>query len=163
MGLLRFVLLWLYEFPGDSCDLFHDDFIKWKIFRVTGLCEWNLPVTSGLPSQRPVTLSFDIVFDLRLNKRLGKQPRRWWFETPWRLLWHYRYSLSCLLHWHMGKSATIFQRLPSWFICLIYGRNLTLSIAGTLPTSKKICIVWSVDMNCYQPMATCLQRDFNNK
>ena len=37
---------------------------------------------TGDPSQRPVTRSFDAFFDLGLNKRLSKQSRRWWFETP---------------------------------------------------------------------------------
>ena len=45
------------------------------------LCKGNPPVTDGFPSQRPVTRSFDVFFDLRLNKRLGKQSRRRWFET----------------------------------------------------------------------------------
>ena len=45
-------------------------------------CEGNPPVTGGFPSQRPVTRSFDIFFDLRRNKRLSKQSRRRWFETP---------------------------------------------------------------------------------
>ena len=48
----------------------------------------NSPVTGEFPSQRPVTRSFDVVFDLHLNKRLSKQSRRRWFETsscsPWR-------------------------------------------------------------------------------
>ena len=30
---------------------------------------------------RPVTWSFDVFFELRLNKRLSKQSRRQWFET----------------------------------------------------------------------------------
>ena len=38
--------------------------------------------TGGFHSQRPVTRSFDAFFDLRLNKRLSKQSRRRWFETP---------------------------------------------------------------------------------
>ena len=42
----------------------------------------NSPVTGEFPSQRPVTRSFDIFFDLRLNKRLSKQSKRWWLETP---------------------------------------------------------------------------------
>ena len=46
------------------------------------LCEGNPPVTGGFPSQRPVTQSIDGFFDLRLNKRLSKQSRRWRFETP---------------------------------------------------------------------------------
>ena len=33
------------------------------------------------PAQRPVTQSFDIFFDLRLNKWLNKQSWGWWFET----------------------------------------------------------------------------------
>ena len=49
----------------------------------------NSPVTSEFPSQRPVTWSFDVFFDLRLNKRLSKQSRRRWFETPSRSLWHH--------------------------------------------------------------------------
>ena len=35
------------------------------------LCVGNSPVTGEFPSQRPVTRSFDVFFDLRLNKRLG--------------------------------------------------------------------------------------------
>ena len=34
-----------------------------------------------------MTRSFDVFFDLRLNKRLSKQWRGWWFETPSRPLW----------------------------------------------------------------------------
>ena len=34
------------------------------------LCEGNSPVAGEFPSQRPVTRSFDVFFDLRLNKRL---------------------------------------------------------------------------------------------
>ena len=52
--------------------------------------EGNPPVTGGFPSQRPVTRGFDVFFDLRLNKRLSKQSRRWWFETPSRSLWRHR-------------------------------------------------------------------------
>ena len=44
------------------------------------LCEGNSPVSGELPAQRPVTRSFDIFFDLRLNKRLNEQPWGWWFE-----------------------------------------------------------------------------------
>ena len=54
----------------------HDDVINENIFRVTGPLWGNPPVTGGFPSQRPVTRSFDVYFDLRLNKRLSKQSRR---------------------------------------------------------------------------------------
>ena len=39
------------------------------------------------PSQRPVTRNSDVFFDLRLNKRLSKQSRRRWYETPSRSWW----------------------------------------------------------------------------
>ena len=41
----------------------------------------NSLVTGEFPAQRPVTLSLDVFFDLRLNKRLSKQSWGWWFET----------------------------------------------------------------------------------
>ena len=53
------------------------------------LCEGNPPVTGGLPSQRPMTRSFDVSFNLRQKKRLSKQSRRRWFETPSSSLWRY--------------------------------------------------------------------------
>ena len=37
------------------------------------ICAGNSPVTGEFPPQRPVTRSFDVFFDLRLNKRLRKQ------------------------------------------------------------------------------------------
>ena len=36
------------------------------------LCAGNSPVPAEFPSQRPVTRSFDVFFDLRLNKRLSE-------------------------------------------------------------------------------------------
>ena len=45
------------------------------------ICAGNSPVPGELPAQRPVTRSFDIFFDLPLNKRLSKQSWGWWFET----------------------------------------------------------------------------------
>ena len=50
-----------------------------NIFLLTGpLCgEFTGP--GEFPAQRPVTRSFDVFFDLRLNTRLSKQPRDWLF------------------------------------------------------------------------------------
>ena len=63
---------------------------NWNIFRVTGpLCgEFTGP--GEFPAQRPVTRSFNVFFDLHLNKRLSKQPWGWWLETPAWSLWRYR-------------------------------------------------------------------------
>ena len=45
-----------------------------NIFRVTGPLCGEFTGSGELPTQRPVTRSFDVFFDLRLNKRLSKQP-----------------------------------------------------------------------------------------
>ena len=56
-----------------------------NLFRFIGL---SCGKFTSHQSQRPETRSFDIFFDLRLNKQLRKQWRRWLFETPSRSLWH---------------------------------------------------------------------------
>ena len=60
-----------------------------NIFRVISLLWENSPVTGEFPAQRPVTRSFDVFFDLRLNIRLSKQSSGWWFETPLHPLWRH--------------------------------------------------------------------------
>ena len=44
------------------------------------ICAVNSPVPGEFPAQRPVTQSFDLFFDLRLNKRLSKQSWGWWLK-----------------------------------------------------------------------------------
>ena len=75
------------------------------IFRGTGpLCgEFTGP--GDFPAQRPVTRSFDVFFDLRLNKRLGKQLWGWWFETPLWSLWHLCNDHSCWCHGSWTRQA----------------------------------------------------------
>ena len=46
------------------------------------VCAGNSLVTGEFPPQRPVTRSFDVLFDLRRNIWLGEQSWGWWFETP---------------------------------------------------------------------------------
>ena len=58
-----------------------------NIFRVTGPLWGEFTGPGEFPTQRPVTRSFDVFFDLRLNKRLSKQPWGWWFEMPSWSLW----------------------------------------------------------------------------
>ena len=41
------------------------------------LCAGNSSVLVEFPTQRPVTRSFDVFFDLRLNKRLSRQSWGW--------------------------------------------------------------------------------------
>ena len=58
------------------------------------LCVGNSPVTGEFPAQRPVTWSFNVFFDPRLNKQLSKQLWGWSFEMPLRQLWRHCNVLS---------------------------------------------------------------------
>ena len=53
------------------------------------LCVRNSQVIGEFPAQRPMTRSFDVFFDLRLNKRLSKQSWRWRYATPSRSFWRH--------------------------------------------------------------------------
>ena len=73
-------------------------YIKWNIMTchqmetfsaLLALCVGNSPVNGEFPSQRPVTRSFEVSFDMRLNKQLSKQSCVWWFETPSCSLWRH--------------------------------------------------------------------------
>ena len=88
-----------------------------NIFRVTGpLCgEFTGP--GEFPTQRPVTRSFDVFFDLRLNKRLSKQPWGWWFETPSWSLWRQCNDINITM-WFATISLllALINFIPAW-IC----------------------------------------------
>ena len=117
----------------------HDDVIKWKqFFALLALCEGNPPVTGGFPSQKPVTRSFDVFFDLRPNKRLGQQSRGRWFDTSSRSLWRhcneefqqsilrlglctvrrvkhlFTYVSSVMLYWQTSLSTKIITFIKQW-------------------------------------------------
>ena len=49
-----------------------------NIFALLALCAGNSPITAEFPTKRPMTRSFDIFFDLRVNKQLSKQSWGWW-------------------------------------------------------------------------------------
>ena len=51
------------------------------------ICAGNSAVPGEFLAERPVTRSFDVFFDLHLNKRLSKHSWGWWFETLLRPLW----------------------------------------------------------------------------
>ena len=58
------------------------------------ICVGNSPVLGEFLAQRPVTRSFDVFFDLRLNKWLSKHSWGWWFETLSHPLWRHRNGLK---------------------------------------------------------------------
>ena len=101
----------------------YDDVMKWKHFPrhwpfVRGI--HRSPVNS--PHKRPVTRSFDVFFDLGLNKRLSKQSRRWLFKTPSCSLWRhcndmgYEPSAECRADRTLDKISSKFL----WVSMILY-------------------------------------------
>ena len=91
----------------------HDDVIKWKHFP-----------RYEFPTQRPVTRSIDVFFDLRLNKQLSKQSRGWWFETLWKMP-RARFALT---------STTVWMSHTTWPTIWYLGAN-DLTRHGTKATT----------------------------
>ena len=87
-----------------------------NIFRVTGPLWGEFTGPGEFPTQRPVTRSFDVFFDLRLNKPLSKQPWGWWFETLWRSLWRHRNALDKMT----AISQTILSDAFSWMKSFVF-------------------------------------------
>ena len=75
------------------------------------ICAGNSPVTGEFPTQRPVTRSFDVFIDLRLNKRLSKQCWGWWFETLSRPLWRHHNAMYDI-KWH-SRCHHVYNRKPT--------------------------------------------------
>ena len=69
----------------------------------------SLAICAG-NSQRPVTRSFDVFFDLRLNKRLSKQSWGWWFQTLSLPLWRHC-NAKCLLLSHKFSHVYLWKPL----------------------------------------------------
>ena len=74
------------------------------------MCAGNSPASDEFPAQKPVTRSFDVFFDLCLNKRLLKQTWGWWFETLSRPLWR-----------HCNENMT--QQIRNYVYCTIFTRH----------------------------------------
>ena len=101
---------WLYMpdkwtcFPREQVS--HDDVIKWKHI------PRNWPFVRGIHRSRwiPHTKASDAelwcFFDLRLNKRLSKQPWGWWSETPSSSLWRHRND--CLRYLNVKKKCNLY-------------------------------------------------------
>ena len=82
------IIAWWLVFAARTFTWFMMTASNGNIFRVTGHLCGNSPVTGEFPSQRPMTRSFDVFIDLRVNKRLSKRWGGWGFETTSRPLWH---------------------------------------------------------------------------
>ena len=78
----------------------------------------NSPVVGEFPAQRPVTLSFNVFFDLRLNKRLNKHWWGWGFETPSCPLWrNCNMSTKRRTFWSDLNVSTVYSCSVTWHVC----------------------------------------------
>ena len=91
------------------------------------ICAGNSPVPGEFPAHRPVTRSFDVFFDLRLNKRWSKQSWGWWFET-----------LSCSLWRHCNDDII---------------NEFTIVCMASVPTGQYLFarLCFTADGACYKP------------
>ena len=92
------ILLWFYAKPNKYSMAWWRHQME-TFSALLALCAGNSPVSGEFPAQRPVTRSFDIFFDLSLNKRLSKQSRGWWFETISCPLWRQCNGKTPILIW----------------------------------------------------------------
>ena len=79
------------------------------------------------PSQRPVKRSFDVSFDLRLNKRLRKQSWGWRFETLLLPLWRH-----CNVYW-------LAVPIPHMVFFWLINTSSTQKLWHHVPISQMFC------------------------
>ena len=117
--------------------------IKWKPFQ----CCW------------PFKRTFDVFFDLRLNKRLSKHSKRRCFETPSRSLWRH----CIVVTWLRTVMSTIKPGVlvdRSWETCKLFSVHCSDVIMGTIASQiTKLMIVYSTvylgaDRRKYQSSAS---------
>ena len=99
------------------------------------LCAGNSPVTGEFSAQWPVTRSFNVFFDLRLNKRLSKQSWGWWSGTPSRSLWRHFNVSPWSLAW---RTCCWLSEQVCGLVNIYFSRGhvATKPITLTLPLSK---------------------------
>ena len=120
------------------------------------ICAGNSPI----PAQRPVTRSFDVFFDLRLNKRLSKQWWGWWSETLSRPLW--RNVHTCAMHIvsiAIGRHG-IWSSLVPAMACRLFGTkplSETMLIHCQLYTIKGI-LWWNSNQKTIILFRKCLKK-----
>ena len=110
-----------------------------KTFSVSlALCVGNSP------AQRAVTWSFDVFFDLRLNKRLSKQLWGWWFDMPSRSLWRHCNEKSSGNWWPfcLGLNVLIFRNLG--IHSGMYSQETCRFLNNNRSIARLLCRMWQI-------------------
>ena len=118
-----------------------------KIFRVTGFLWGEFTGHRWIPfTKARATQSFDVFFDLRLNKWLSKQSRRRWFETPSRSLWR-----------HCNVKLLALSGNLKWENCNIIFAPRDLCIGLTFSPSNLYGVLYCRSCRAeYRGIATCI-------
>ena len=103
-------------------------------------CAGNSSITGEFPRQRPVTRSFAVFFDPRLDQQLSKQWRRWWFETPSRSLW-------CQCNGFKGISS-LYALQPQVHVRSVQVVEIYHEVLCELPYLARLCIVHNEHEPC---------------
>ena len=116
------------------------------------ICAGNSPVPGEFPTQRPVTRSFDVYFDLRPNKRLSKRSWGWWFETQSRPLWRHRNAHICLLTNNilflvmvtmgMWSPCGLMNPISSYVLLSIFDDRINRCTVSNIHIQLKFFIFW---------------------
>ena len=112
------------------------------------ICAGNSPVTGEFPAQRPVTQSFDVFFDLRLNKRLSKQSWGWWLRG-------YRAHYDVSVMWTQKAVSALLCSVHTeliTFICWFRCRHLEARF------SRKSLDRWNMMITCSNTIKDSLAR-----
>ena len=131
------LLMLLPVFCGGLASLGHRQIPAWwrhpmeTFSALLAICAGNSRVPGEFPAQRPVTRSFDVFFDLRLNQRLSKQSWCCWFETLPRPWWRHcnMHKLNAIQSWQrslvflyghsMCRNGVIVGAINPGLLCMV--------------------------------------------
>ena len=109
-----------------------------NIFRVTSPMCGEFTGDRWILRTKLVTRSFDVIFDLRLNKQLSKQWWGWWFDTTSRPWWSYvKIFCNCIVNMVNNRS------FPCWSVTLIDWLHYVVVYATKVFTSNIPWHHWS--------------------
>ena len=137
---------------------YHDDVIKWKHFPRYWPFVRGIHRSRWIPRTKASDADFDVFLDLRLNKRLSKQPRCWWFETPSWSLWSHRNVFSgtgvklnavCKIHKYSTQRDVILDELCFSFLrCIVVSTRNQLSLTSSNGWVRYYCLC-RASLSCY--------------
>ena len=108
-------------------------------YALLALCAGNSLVAGEFPSQRPVTRSFDVFYDLRRKKRLSKQSKRWWFETSSCSLWRHRNEVTTVFTAYIMQLTLILGYEPKYVSIKILCTSVEIN--STRPEGERIHLI----------------------